>query len=111
MSNATPHPGEAVLEPKTCAYCGSTITGTPLVAWCDGNRHHAGPACSLHHLHALVIDHLTETCRTLRNTVDPVGTHAAAMALASPQDQKDGSDPLPAGSDADRASTAKEMAL
>jgi hypothetical protein len=101
--SATPHPGEAVLEPKTCAYCGVTIEGEPYRAWCDGNRHHAGPACSLHHLHLIVIEYLSETCRTLRST---------PMALASPQDRKVGADPLitawPGG---DRVPTCLERAL
>jgi hypothetical protein len=65
--SSTPHPGEATLEPKTCAHCGATINGMPFRAWCDGNRYNAGPACSLQHLHLMVIDYLTETCKKLRD--------------------------------------------
>jgi len=30
---STPHPGEATLEPKTCAYCDIKIKGMPFRAW------------------------------------------------------------------------------
>jgi hypothetical protein len=66
---STPHPGEATLDPNTCAYCGKTIEGMPFRAWCDGNRHLAGPACSLHHLHLLIIKYLTEMCKKLRDAI------------------------------------------